>query len=332
MFSLYTRAELLWPSSFPPALDTNPTDSSLPLGARGEPARSRRPLGLRRARQTPQEGGERPARRGRAFRARRGTAVSVRGPAPGRFSWRRGASRERSPGSGGAEGAPCRDATRGPASPPRSPPRPGADRLRSPRFLQLLLRRPADSSGDARPRLRGRGRAGPKRRAPADAARPPPRAAAAALPAPAAAARGDTWRLLAPCPLPPPTARIAPVRTVFSPCHLRPLTAPNLAPCPPPLRAPWAALPALATPGWQCPCCWGWWWLQPPASLAAPPLAVLQPPASFSAPSSPACQHRDHGLAAQSGQCEGREESSPGRDQGPVEVDDEVEDIEIVVV
>lgn len=71
MFSLYTRAELLWPSSFPPALDTNPTDSSLPLGARGEPARSRRPLGLRRARQTPQEGGERPARRGRAFRARR---------------------------------------------------------------------------------------------------------------------------------------------------------------------------------------------------------------------------------------------------------------------
>ena len=80
--------------------------------ARGEPARSRRPLGLRRARQTPQEGGERPARRGRAFRARRGTAVSVRGPAPGRFSWRRGASRERSPGSGGAEGSPCRDATR----------------------------------------------------------------------------------------------------------------------------------------------------------------------------------------------------------------------------
>ena len=329
--------------------------------ARGEPARSRRPLGLRRARQTPQEGGERPARRGRAFRARRGTAVSVRGPAPGRFSWRRGASRERSPGSGGAEGSPCRDATRrdatrGPASPPRSPPRPGADRLRSPRFLQLLLRRPADSSGDARPRLRGRGRAGPKRRAPADAARPPPRAAAAALPAPAAAARGDTWRLLAPCPLPPPTARIAPVRTVFSPCHLRPLTAPNLAPCPPPLRAPWAALPALATPGWQCPCCWGRWrlqplwpccsprlpwqplwpccspwlpWLQPLLWPCCSPRLPSQPPV---APSSPAYQQGDHGLAAQSGQCEGREESSPGRDQGPVDVDEELEEIEIVVV
>ena len=221
-----------------------------------------------------------------------------------------------------------RDATRGPASPPRSPPRPGADRLRSPRFLQLLLRRPADSSGDARPRLRGRGRAGPKRRAPADAARPPPRAAAAALPAPAAAARGDTWRLLAPCPLPPPTARIAPVRTVFSPCHLRPLTAPNLAPCPPPLRAPWAALPALATPGWQCPCCWGRWWLQPLWPCCSPRLPS-QPPV---APSSPAYQHRDHGLAAQRGQCEGREESSPGRDQGPVDVDEELEEIEIVVV
>ncbi|XP_040502367.1 proline-rich protein 36-like isoform X1 [Gallus gallus] len=221
---------------------------------------------------------------------------------------------------------------------------------------ELLLRRPADSSGDARPRLRGRGRAGPKRRAPADAARPPPRAAAAALPAPAAAARGDTWRLLAPCPLPPPTARIAPVRTVFSPCHLRPLTAPNLAPCPPPLRAPWAALPALATPGWQCPCCWGRWWLQPLWPCCSPrlpsqpllwpccsprlpsqpllwpccsPRLPSQPPA---APSSPAYQHRDHGLAAQSGQCEGREESSPGRDQGPVEVADEEEDIEIVVV
>lgn len=207
---------------------------------------------------------------------------------------------------------------------------------------ELLLRRPADSSGDARPRLRGRGRAGPKRRAPADAARPPPRAAAAALPAPAAAARGDTWRLLAPCPLPPPTARIAPVRTVFSPCHLRPLTAPNLAPCPPPLRAPWAALPALATPGWQCPCCWGRWWLQPLWPCCSPwlpsqpllwpccsPRLPSQPPA---APSSPAYQQGDHGLAAQSGQCEGREESSPGGDQGPVEIDDEEEDIEIVVV
>ncbi|POI20661.1 hypothetical protein CIB84_015592 [Bambusicola thoracicus] len=52
-----------------------------------------------------------------------------------------------------------------------------------------------------------------------------------------------------------------------------------------------------------------------------------EPPA---APHRPTCQDGGHGLAAQSGLREGREESSPGGDQGPVEVDDE--DIEIVVV
>ena len=279
--------------------------------ARGEPARSRRPLGLRRARQTPQEGGERPARRGRAFRARRGTAVSVRGPAPGRFSWRRGASRERSPGSGGAEGSPCRDATRRDArsrfsssfspstrcrptplsaflaAPPppsrrlqrRCPPAPPRPRKSRAEEESPGRRRPsAATSGRCRP-------AGPRcsstRRhvaapgaLPAAATHRPHRARPhGVLTVPPAASHGAQPRAV-------PTAAAGSLGRPACPCH------------------PWLAVPVLLGPlVAAAPLAV----LQPPASLAAPlamlqplaslaaapPLAVLQPPASISGSSSP---------------------------------------------
>ena len=312
--------------------------------ARGEPARSRRPLGLRRARQTPQEGGERPARRGRAFRARRGTAVSVRGPAPGRFSWRRGASRERSPGSGGAEGSPCRDATRRDARSRFSSSFSPSTRCR-PTPLSAFLAAPPPPSrrlqrrcppAPPRPRKSRAEEESPGRRRPSAATsgrcRPAgPRcsstrrhvAAPGALPA-AATHRPHRARPHGVLTVPPAASHGAQPRAV-----------------PTAAAGSLAALPALATPGWQCPCCWGRWWLQPLWPCCSPWLPWLQPlrwpccnprlpwqpllwpccsPRLPSqppvAPSSPAYQHGDHGLAAQSGQCEGREESSPGGGSG----------------